>query len=230
MASHVVCDKCGAQNRLGTLFCHACGVRMDLSRARVSRGGDRSTSARLLHLTLFLVIFAILGLLCWPASPRGDAPSANGAKLTMDKFRALSNAMARGNEVGEEIAEADLNGHLNQRLIPAEIKEGLHLNLREVRIDVRPGGSEVWLSNKLGPLTITYTARATVRRGENGQHTFSASGAKIGHVPMFGPLETRALAEVTRTFSRLREELNLINRIPTVNVRDGAVEISTIKN
>lgn len=229
MASHVICDKCGAHNRFGTLFCSACGNRMDLKNAKLSRGPGNWTPSNLIHIALFAFIFALLGLLCWPMSPRGDAPSANGSNRVLDQYRAMGNAITRGNEVGEEFAEADINAHLNARLISDKKAEGLHLELSGVRLDIRPGETGLWMGNKLGPLTITYAAHVDMQRGADGTHTFSIRDVKIGRLPMFGPLEDRAASQIARTFSRLREEITMLNRTPKVTVLDGAVELSTIK-
>jgi hypothetical protein len=142
---------------------------------------------------------------------------------------ALGSAITRGNEVGMEISEADINAHLTTRLVQPPSADKFKLQLNEVRLNLRPDVTGVWLKNKLGPLTITYTANVSISRDGEGRHNFAASNVKIGHLPMAGPLGDRATRQIAAVFMRLREELNLINRVPNINVTDGIIEFSTIK-
>jgi hypothetical protein len=235
MSSTVTCGKCGAENRLGTLFCRQCGSRLDLSNLNASSmnakpsGGGRFS--RYVRIAIFLLLLASLGLLCWPVAPAGDAPAPDGAATLANKVRALRGAMQRGNEVVEEITEAEINAQLRARLIKPEASaddEKFKLVLRSVRLDVHPEGTQVWLGNSLGPLRITYVTTTQATRGADGRHAFSAGRVSIGHLPMPGPLRDRALKQMIAVFSVLNEELAVLNGVPGVEILDGAIQFSTL--
>lgn len=233
MSSKVPCGKCGAENRLGTLFCRQCGARLDFSSisassmsAKSSRGGR---FARFVRIGLFLALLISLGLLCWPVTPAGDAPAADGAATLANKVRAVRGAMQRGNEVVEEISEAEINAQLKLRLIKPETDtEGFKLVLRAVRLDVHPEETQVWLGNTLGPLRITYVTTVQATRGADGRHAFKAGAVNIGHLPLAGPLRDRALKQIIAVFSVLNEELAVMNGVPGLEIVDGAVQLSTL--
>ncbi|MGA1530241.1 MAG: zinc ribbon domain-containing protein [Kiritimatiellia bacterium] len=235
MSTKVTCGKCGAENRLGMLFCQSCGARLDLSNLNATTISKSSSGggpiARLVRIVIFLALLAGLGLLCWPVAPAGDAPSADGAATLMNKVRALRGAVQRGNEVVEEVSEAEINARLKSRLIKQEAgidEDKFKLVLRSVRLDVHPEGTQVWLGNSLGPLRITYVTTAQAVRGTDGRHAFSAGSVKIGHLPMPGPLRDRALKQIIAVFSVLNEELAVLNGVPGVTILDGAVQLSTL--
>lgn len=228
----VTCDQCGAENRLGNLFCRECGSRLDLSKVKApGRGGAGwgGVASRVIRLAVSLLLLVLLGLLCWPGAPGGDAPAA--ASLIPKKISALRNAAQRGNEVIEEISEAEINAHLNARLVTPDTGKvsAYQLKLREVRVDIKPEAVRVWLKNELGPLPVTYTAVTRMQRAADGRLTFSAGSVKIGHLPMAGLLRDRALRQMIAVFSRLPEELAFLNNIGRIRLLDGSLEFSTVR-
>ncbi|HMO03963.1 MAG TPA: zinc ribbon domain-containing protein [Kiritimatiellia bacterium] len=234
MAVTVRCQKCGADNRLGQLFCHACGAKLDLSKltpeqvARENRAiNPAAVAARIVRLALFLGLLAVLGLLCWPAAPAGDPPSVNGSGIVKDQMSALRVAIMRKVEKRETFSEADLNAHLNAVIRNGGTGGGMNLQLREVRIDLRDGAVEAWTRSSLGPLTITYSSLARVEEGAGGRKTFRATDARIGHLPLPGPLRDRVVGQLASMFQMLQEEQLLLQRLATVELVDGAVHTAT---
>ncbi|HMO50976.1 MAG TPA: zinc ribbon domain-containing protein [Kiritimatiellia bacterium] len=231
--SVITCQKCGAENRLGQLFCSSCGVKLDLSKVSAGRGSTARGSgggrglARAIRLVILLGLMATLGLLCWPAVPAGDAPSAEGARVVPAKMSALRGAIMRRNDVTETFSEADINAHLQATLVrPDPAAGGYRLVLRDVRLAVGPDRVEVWMKSALGPLPISYTADVDVRR-EDGRFIFAPGAVRIGRLPVPGPVRTRTLGQMTGIFQQLQEEWALLNRLPVVNPRDGLLEVST---
>lgn len=234
MAVTVRCQKCGADNRLGQLFCHACGAKLDLSKltpeqvARENRTiNPAAVVARILRLALFLGLLAVLGLLCWPTPPAGDPPSANGSGMVKDQMSALRVAIMRKVEKSETFAEADLNAHLNTMIRNAAPGGGLSLQLQEVRIDLRDGAVEAWTRSSMGPLTITYSSLARTETGADGRTTFRAADARIGHLPLPGPLRGKVVDQLAAMFLMLQEEQLLLQRLAKVELVDGAVQAAT---
>lgn len=233
MAVMVKCQKCGADNRLGQLFCRECGSKLDLSKltpqevARNNRPEKGPLLGRLVRFSFTLALLAILGLLCWPLDPAGDPPSANGMSEVDAKMSALRGAIMRKNEVKEIFPEADINGHLNSRLSNASKAGGLKLVLREVRLDLRAGEAQVWTKSMLGPVTISYSATTRFTRAPDGRFTFAADDVKIGRLPMPGPLRAKVVNQLSSLFLLLQEENLLLQRLPFVESVDGALHVAT---
>lgn len=232
MATFVKCGKCGLENRLGSLFCRQCGNRLDLTNVKPSGSsseGSGGALARAVRLIIFFGLLIALAFLCWPVSPGGDAPSADGSRLMPNRLTALRSAAMRGNEVIEQFSEADINAHLNARLVSPAKTDGIKLVLREVRLDIKPDETEVWVKCSLQFLPVTYVTTTRMTRAPDGRHAFAAGSVYIGHLPMPGPLRDRAIKQIIGTFSRLPEELALLNGLPGVHVQDGMLVLSTTK-
>jgi len=234
MAVTVKCQKCGADNRLGQLFCRECGAKLDLSKltpqevARNNRPDRGSLIGRLIRLSVTLGLVAVLGLLCWPLDPAGDDPSANGMNEVDAKMTALRGAVMRKNEVKEIFSEADINGHLNARLTSAPGSGGFKLILREVRLDLRAGNEvQAWMKSTLGPVVVTYSATTRFTRSPDGRYAYSADDVKIGRLPMPGPLRAKVVNQLSSLFLLLQEENMLLQRLPSVETVDGALHVST---
>lgn len=234
----IKCQKCGAENRLGQLFCRECGVKLDLNSMNPMKGhagghGGGSGGfgvARVVRLAISLVLLAILVLLCWPASLPGDAPSAAGVQSVPVKMQALRGAILRNNEVVEEFSEADINAHLNRALVGGTAAPGLlSLELKKVSVDIKPGTSAVVLSSTMfDVLPLTYSAEVTVEWLGNGRFRFSPTRVAIGQLPLPGPLGQRIWRRFSGLFSVLSEETALLQRLHNVQVEDGLVRVSTV--
>ncbi len=233
MSVTIKCQKCGAENRLGQLFCRECGTKLDLSKltpeevARSNRPGLGASVGRLIRLAIFLALLGVLGLLCWPVPPAGDAASAQGAAIVDGKMAALRGAILRRNEARETFAEADINAHLNSRLASAPGGGALNLVFKEVRLDLQPGVIQTWTKSTLGPLSISYTTVSKIHVGDGGRITLTAESAKLGHCPLPGPLKAKVVGQVSGMFLRLNDEYILLQRLPVVEIADGLLNVAT---
>jgi len=236
MSVTVHCQKCGTENRLGQLFCRECGAKLDLSNLQPSdtrrkrAAGPIFTISRIIRLTIMLALLATLGLLCWPASPRGDAPSAQGAAIVAQKMTALRGAILRKNEVMDVFFEADINAHLTSQLVGRTSGGGkLNLELKEVRLDIKPVETFVWLKTTLGPLPLSYSTYVRSLRNETGLMEFTAGKVYVGRLPMPGPLRSRILNQMASIFQTLQEESALMARLADVQIVEGAINAATYK-
>jgi hypothetical protein len=218
---------------LGQLFCRECGKKLDLSKLKPpgqERGaGLRLGAGRLLRLAVTLALLTVLGLLCWPATPAGDASSPGGAAMMQGRLTAIRGAALRNLDARDVFPEADLNAHLNAVMTGRESSGGaLNLTLREVRLDLRAGGVEVWTASSLGPLTITYRTDVAVdREPGGGRFLLEPAGASIGRLPLPGPLQERVHRQLAGLFGALTEERALLSRLPEVTLAEGILSVST---
>ena len=234
MAVTIKCAKCGADNRLGQLFCRECGAKLDLSKltpqevARNNRPGIGPLIRRLVRLSITLALLAVLGLLCWPLPPSGDAPSAVGSGVVQSKMTALRGAIMRKAELKETFSEADINAHLNASLASSVGSGGFRLVLREVRLDLRAGEAQVWTKSTLGPVPVSYAATTRFTRAPDGQFTFTADNVKIGRITLPAPLRPKVVDQLSSLFLSLQEENLLLQRLAVVESVDGALNVSTL--
>lgn len=234
MSVVVTCEKCGAENRLGQLLCRTCGAKLNLDKLEreMKEGLRRQKSmawlARSFRLLLLFLMVIVLGGLCWPVPAGGDAPSPEGIQVVSARLTALRGAFERRNSKVERLEEADLNAYLRGRLIQPVAPEGTKLYLKDVRLNLVGDAIEVWLESGAGPLRLTYSTRVTLKRQLNGRIHVSAGTVRIGHVPMPGPLRDRTTRQMANVFSELKEEQGLLNRMSSIKVVDGALEITTM--
>ncbi|HMP89314.1 MAG TPA: zinc ribbon domain-containing protein [Kiritimatiellia bacterium] len=231
MSITVVCHKCGTENRLGQLFCRSCGGKLDLSQLQPPKAVRDAKSGgpimRTIRLVVSLGLLLILTLLCWPATPIGQAPAADGASRYQQKSSNLRGAILRKSDVTETFSEEEINAHLNGRLIQPSSGGLLTLEPREIRIALNPTQVTVWLKSALGPLSITYTTTSDIVPREDGRMTLKSGSVKIGQLPLPGALSERPLRQIKTLFNTLQDDLALLNRLLHVEVQDNAVEVAT---
>lgn len=231
------CAKCGAENRLGQLFCRECGAKLDMSKLKPGDVHSDSSSGigtrifRIFRTAVSVIFIGTLGLLCWGLPAPGDAPTAQGSRLVQAKMGALRGAIMRNNDIGDEFPEADINGHLNSMLAGRGEGSGpLSMKLRDVNVDLRYDEATVWMKANLGPLPLTYTVVVRAKGGLGTPLQFTAGAVRLGHVQLPGFLRDRAIQQFIGVFSALNEERTLINRLGQVQLIDGAVKVRTVRN
>jgi hypothetical protein len=236
MSVTVTCQKCGAENRLGQLFCRECGAKLDLSKL-TPEGVARKSSAvgfagmmsRLIRIVISLALVTILGMLCWSAPATGDAPSSNGANIIRGKISALRGAVLARVDARETLIESDINAYLNAVLTGGEkAPGGLKMRLEEIRLDIHPSQTAVLLKASLGPLPITYLTDVTINRDQNGRFSFTPGVVRIGHLSVPGPIRKKVITQMSYTFQNLQEEFTLLNRLAGVELSEGKVNVSSI--
>lgn len=66
---NINCTKCGAENRLGTIFCHACGERLDMNAVEEQIGQEREKEKtrnvfrRMRSIISYLLLLAVLAII-----------------------------------------------------------------------------------------------------------------------------------------------------------------------
>jgi hypothetical protein len=235
MAVTIKCQKCGAENRLGQLFCRECGTKLDLSQLKPGTHHHITLSStavivRIVRLLIAISLIVILGLLCWGVGAPGDAPNPQGSQVVQAKMSALRGAIMRNNDVQDIFLEADINGHLNSMLVRGVQGRGLlKLSLKELNVDLNSSSAKVWMKTSLGPIPLTYSTDVQISRAADGQLIFDAGKVHIGHLSMPGPLRSRIINQFVAVYAGLREEMTLLNRLGEVRVEDGILQVATIK-
>jgi len=234
MTVTVKCQKCGAENRIGQLFCRECGTKLDISQLKPGHHlpavSSMAVVLRIIRLLIALILVAVLGLLCWGMSAPGDARNPQGTQLVQAKMSALRGAIMRNNDVSDVFLEADINGHINSMLVRGtQGGSVLKMSLKELNVDLKENSASVWMLTKLGPIPLTYSTDVQISRNSSGQLIFDAGDVRIGHMKIPNALRSRVINQFVMVFSGLREESMLLNRLGEVSVVDGELLVATVK-
>jgi len=234
MTVTVKCQKCGAENRIGQLFCRECGTKLDISQMKPGHHAlpisSMAVVSRIIRLIIALILVVVLGMLCWGVSAPGVAGNPQGTQLVQGKMSALRGAIMRNNDVGDVFSEADINGHLNSMLVRSTgDSSALKMSLKELNVDLKNNAASVWMKTKLGPIPLTYSTDVQISRLANGQLSFDAGDVRIGHMKIPDVLRSRFINQFVAVFSGLREEITLLNRLGDVRVLDGELQVATVK-
>jgi hypothetical protein len=207
VATKIICKSCQAHNDLGRMFCSGCGQRLDFSPGSLSGsggGGDVAGKAR-----RALVVVAVFGLLAvvalalWTPVVPAAAGLESGVRSVPQKFKGLQIAVQGKRSASASFTEQELNGFL-----AAKARE---LKLARLQVDLRPGEFEVVAVKRFvdKPATAGEPEKAPLPFGlawslsgtmESGKP--KARSARLGHLPLPGPLAGAALEWFRRLADR----------------------------
>lgn len=202
----LTCPKCGSNNPLGRVFCSACGSRLDFTGLSSNEivGSARPSiwrrirwgwvAAGLGALALLLVVLA-----CWPKSaPLGEEGTRIGGNRVTRQFSAVSK-LRRGQSLGLNFEEKDLNGYLRFEKAPKLDLESLSVELGPRRMRVRMVQTLTVLD--VGPIRFSPRISRDVLIVPARSRLLFRKGS-IGHLPLVGPFKGIAIKSVRRKLDR----------------------------
>lgn len=93
----IICQKCGHDNPMTTVFCRACGARLEFNPNQIGQSIQQDNAAQrdrdvlawgrsAISLCVFaLVVALVLRFIAMPAAPKGDVPRASDLQLFTDQ-------------------------------------------------------------------------------------------------------------------------------------------------
>ncbi|MEI6972640.1 MAG: hypothetical protein WCL44_14125 [bacterium] len=231
----IYCQSCDYPNDLGHLFCIKCGAKLVMEHVREDIETDRMverTKSRLLVLLLAAAAIAIiLGVLAlWPHKPfRRDATAAGNldrVEMAISRLQTAAES-SRTPFTNEPVSEADLNkwlaaacGRLNAKSMTIRLDPGLC----RMRIVFEAGPWKLFKSEKtFGP--VAYSREFTCGVTSNG---LVVVGAKMGHMPLFGPFLRYSISRTAAKFGDFEKERMILSRVESMTVDDGKITISVM--
>lgn len=227
----VICGQCKYKNTIGHVFCTKCGAKLDVEAAAVKQQADarrmvfkaRAIRFLLLDVVILLIVSALL--IFWPSGEKaecGDDRQFHAAKI---KITALEKEMSHA----ENFSEAEVNAVLLERLAKKFEETGLIVDIRispgSVRLTARSGLGPWNLGTfSVGPMPFTYSVSGAPSR-ENNRFVFIPKTAAIGHLPLFGPLVSKASKPIARLFEGKDKMRAFMDRVKQFDIGDGTVTL-----
>ena len=224
----LTCQKCGAENPLGRVFCGGCGGKLDLSNMTSEMVADQQRPNFVqLHWrkalgVLILSLLAMIGLTFWPqTAPLGDEGRSSGASKVRSRMRTLAN-QSSGRVLKAEFTEADVNAYLKFSRIR-------RTKIRSFTVSMDPGilNARMMLpmkTIKLGAkklvLEMSYDVACTPMGGR-----LYISSAKIGHLPAIGPLKKIAVMPFVKLLAN-GNETKLMKAASSIEFQEGKAVVS----
>ena len=136
---NIKCTKCGAENRLGAIFCHSCGERLDMNAVEEQIGQERekektkSVFKIIRRIISFLLLLAVLGLLAGlfiPVTMEYDT-KVEGAVIRRAKAKTnavLNDMLSKSENDIEHFSSAELTAAANgvSGLYDKDISKGVN--------------------------------------------------------------------------------------------------------
>jgi len=227
--------ECGYPNDLGRLFCVRCGVKLDLTRVREEIGLDQqveSTKNGLYAVALAMVLVAagLVALLLWPAKPFTGSDAEKGKRDLVDASLNRLQAMAvSGSEpyTHPAMKEQDINAWISS--LPARS------GFRSMTVKLSPKRCTLRIVGTRGPYSfLLFQKRVNVRAISYSRdvscgmvsNRFAVTGAKIGHLPMVGPLVQKVADNTLGIFDDMPREKAIVSKITDAKIEDGLITVT----
>jgi hypothetical protein len=236
-----ICPRCRRPNPLSQVFCSQCGAKLDLSGVRSDDFVQRPGAAirRIVWVILRglfqLGLVAVLALMLWPAAPAGARGGSAKKEQAQDSINLLHSAVQNNLKRLVTINESEVNAYLaslGKRRASSERgsyrkKQGVRLPVDVANMNFREDRVTVLVVASMGPFALSYEVTgAPEANGEN--FSFDVAGARVGHLPLPGPLSGIVAHKVKTVFAPLRDERLLLDRVDRMAVGEGAVKLGVL--
>jgi hypothetical protein len=223
----VLCPKCGFDNQLGRMFCHKCGVKLELNdvrpprskgRARWGRQGwsaDRVIGLAIRLLILAVAVFVIVLALQVPPAP--EIKPTDKDSLGIGRKRRELERMIQQKKAGTiALSEAEINSCIGQ-IISEPNNRSLGIEPTTLKIELGDGDVTVVMIGKIRfgesfekRVALRYMGVPTI---EENRFVFKPTGGNIGRLAIhpkilhFTGLLDRYYAQLFHSLSSDRELL-----------------------
>jgi hypothetical protein len=227
------CQNCDHPNDLGHLFCVKCGVKLVLENVQEDLELDRrieSTKGRLL-VVLLVIVVALVGLAVlavWPSKASKRDSAVEGHAYVVDAALSRLQVMAEvgaGPLTNQPMKEEDINAWLGQACGRAGVQS--------MAVSLKPDSCVLHIGFQAGPWALfkrtkllgpfAYSRDFSCGVTSNG---LVVTGARVGHLPMVGPLVAVASSRVAGRFKDFSRERFLMSRVVGAKIEDGQITLA----
>ncbi len=223
----LICQKCGAENTIGRVFCDGCGAKLDLSNLsheNVSQMSQVSWIRRYwpwgVGVIVALILFCVfLGL--WPRSgvigQPGTILGASRIEQSIDSIKQLEDGKLRSVEVS--FSEKDINGYFRYRMskplgllaVMTEVHDG-YLRVRVIR--------RLWEWKLFGTVWQPFRSYDLLCVPYGG--SLVVSKVSVGHLRVRGLIRNRVIRGFYRRLAA-RNEIKAFSRISSMKAESGRI-------
>jgi len=227
------CQKCDHPNDLGHLFCTKCGAKLVLEHVREDFETDgmlERTKGRFLWviLSLIVVVISLVVVGLWPGKPLRRDAAAPGA------FDAVEAAIARLQVVVESSKMTYTNQPLKEEDINAWLSKACKRSgAKSMTVELKPDSCTVRVIFAVGPWKVAKINKTFGPMSFSRDFSFSVTtnglvvtGAKVGHLPMFGPLVKIVADRSAKRFGDFAKEQTILSCITDAKIADGSITVA----
>ena len=221
------CKKCGAVNTLPNLHCKQCGAPLDYEESE-----QRLIKASRPRIPVFFWIKTVIGLLlllgiilalCPTELPRDTSGEKIDALRYTMQGQILIDALNRNVQTNLVIAERDVNAFFQHQVRAADTDaSAMQARFRAAGVHFANDEGTAWISVDRGPLTLSSEFRFTA-----GPGGIRLLGARVGHLPLPGPLGTLYAACQSSLFAKFQNESRILRHLESAELRDGELSLTT---
>lgn len=227
------CQKCDFANDLGHLFCTKCGVKLVLEHVREDIEADgmvERTKGRFLWvlLALLAVIISLVVVAMWPGKPlKRDAVVPGNSDAVEAAIVRLQVAVESSKTpfTNQPMKEDDINAWLS--------KACKRTGAKSMTVSLKPDSCMVRLVYEAGPWKLSKTSKTFGPMSYSRDFSCSVTsnglvvtGARMGHLPMFGPLVKIVADRSAKNFGNFARERAILSRITEAIIADGLITVS----
>ncbi len=230
----VSCPKCGYSNELGRIFCHKCGVKLDLEEVRppAARGvqarGPGWSAKRIVGLAVRLVVLVgvvVMVALVLQVPPSGESNPGKRDVQGIEYKRLELERMIQQKKAGTiMLSDGEINSYIEQ-IITAPGARNLILVPTTVQVELGNGDVKVVVIGevKFGEslkkqLAFSYIGLPMI---EGNRFIFRPTGGSIGRLPIH-PIILRYTGLLDRYYAQLFGSLSgdreLLNALASISV------------
>lgn len=224
---NVTCPHCGNETAGGRVLCAHCGQKIHTAPARKSAPGRALAGVGKLigklvrlvvRLTVTVCVLGCFALLLWPIQPTGAAGTSSEGERVKRALQLLEETP--GQQV--ILREEELNGYLQAQLDANDasgtvVIDGLNVDLVKEQLLLNT-------STLVGPLQISW--ELTLVPAVDNTFPFELKTARIGHLPMIGPLKNFAADKVARIFNEYETEKDVLESAKQIALDEGRIMLS----
>jgi hypothetical protein len=197
----ITCSQCGGANDIGRVFCTTCGTKLELTaltNATIPITAKRGSAGRIFGVLIGLILLLVIlvaGLCLVPnSSSLGKEGSSSSGQNIVSPLRGLQGVKA-GQSIGRLFREKDINGYLKRAVVK-------RIRVEDLSVDVKEGTLVVQMTKRIASFKLksvrispTFTYQVSYK-DEDG--TLTAKSARIGLMPLFGPLKRFAVKPIEK--------------------------------
>ena len=222
---NVNCPHCDKETPGGRVLCAHCGQKIHTAapKSASSRAASGFMSflgkliRGLIRLTITVVLIGLIALTLWPVTPAGsEGAAAEGERITL-AMKQISNAKLSHTK----LRETELNSYLASQLEASGGSDSA-VAIEQLNLDVLPEHIVFITATTVGPVRLTWELTLAPSADETS-FPLDVQKARLGHLPLIGPLKDIAGNKIVGLFSEFNEEQEILESVKQIKLADGEV-------
>ncbi len=229
------CPKCNAENMVGAIFCRTCGGRLNLDELRPESFNEAQDSVgkrvgiMVSRIATLVVVFAFVGIVVAAFLPPGDVIDSQSQFKSSELDHSLAWLMhptrqyyrfkftsEKATAMANQALDLDIDGSDNGNIKPVHIS-----------LDFQDDESiRAVLTQRMFGKIPFHAAAVTKIAVEDGETKIYLRSAKLGKLPMVGPLKAVVTGQFENALARSEHAAKLKQTLANIQVDEDEVQVS----